>query len=150
MAQPKKTETVLQGPPTRNNKARLFFLLCAIFTTLAIPTVVLVWQTYNQLKWESFHQYRGMAEELIHRISNAIVDSVDKAESRSIAQYAFLVVTGDPVTNFVQRSPLSAFPVVADLPGTLGYFQVGTEGEFSTPLLPDRDTAPASVGLSNR
>ena len=126
---------------------RLKRLLAIFFLALAIPTGFLIWQTYSQLKWEAFHQYRGMAEELTSRIDASLAERVNTAEARSFADYTFLVVSGDPSANFVQRSPLSELPVTRDLPGVIGYFQVGTEGEFSTPLLPQSDSAPASFGI---
>ena len=39
-------------------RLRNFFVL--FFLALAAPTVVLIWQAYSQLKWEAFHQYRGI------------------------------------------------------------------------------------------
>ncbi len=130
------------------DKDRLKGLLAFFFLALALPTAVLIWQAYSQLKWEAFHQYRGMAEELSNRIDSALIDQIRTAEARSFADYTFLVVSGDPSANFVQRSPLSEYPLTQDLPGVIGYFQVGTEGEFSTPLLPQGNVDPASFGIS--
>ena len=129
------------------DKGRLKLLLALFFLALAIPTGALIWQAYSQLKWEAFHQYRGMAEGLTGRIDAGLSARIDAAEARSFADYTFLVVSGDPRANFVQRSPLSELPVAQDLPGVIGYFQVGTEGEFSTPLLPQSDSEPASFGI---
>jgi signal transduction histidine kinase len=129
------------------DKGRLKTLLALLFVALTIPTAVLIWQAYSQLKWESFHQYRGMAEELTTRIDASLIDRINTAEARSFADYSFLVVTGDPSANFVQRSPLSEFPVTQDLPGVIGYFQVGAAGAFSTPLLPQSSADPASFGV---
>jgi signal transduction histidine kinase len=127
---------------------RLKRLLALFFLTLAIPTVALIWQAYSQLKWESFHQYRGAAEELTARIDKKLIDIISAADQRSFADYAFLVVTGDPSANFIQRSPLSAYPVNDALPGVIGYFQVGAAGEFSTPLLPPPGSDAASLGIT--
>jgi signal transduction histidine kinase len=131
----------------RFDKRRLQTLLAFFFMALAVPTGVLIWQAYSQLKWEAFHQYRGMAEELTRRIDASVTAAIDGAEGRSFADYTFLVVSGDPSANFVQRSPLSELPVIQDLPGVIGYFQVGTDGEFSTPLLPQGHSVPASFGI---
>ncbi|MDH3663227.1 MAG: HAMP domain-containing histidine kinase [Alphaproteobacteria bacterium] len=136
-------KTLLKG----FDKGRLKSLLAFFFIALAVPTAVLIWQAYSQLKWEAFHQYRGMAEELTNRIDASLIDGIKADEARSFADYTFLVVSGDPSANFVQRSPLSEFPVAQALPGVIGYFQVGTAGEFSTPLLPQRDVEPASFGI---
>jgi signal transduction histidine kinase len=129
------------------DQGRLKRLLALFFMALAIPTGVLIWQAYSQLKWEAFHQYRGMAEELTSRIDASLAEWINAAEARTFADYTFFVVSGDPSANFVQRSPLSELPVIQDLPGVIGYFQVGTEGEFSTPLLPQSNSEPASFGI---
>ncbi len=78
------------------DKERLKMLLALLFMALAIPTAVLIWQAYSQLKWEAFHQYRGMAEELTNRMDSSLVDRINMAEARSFADYTFLVVSGDP------------------------------------------------------
>jgi len=130
------------------DRSRLRNLLALFFLALAIPTGVLVWQTYDQLKWEAFHQHRGLAEELTNRIDNRLANLVTAADARSFADYGFLVVTGDPSANFLQRSPLSSYPVTEDLPGVIGYFQVDTDGTFSTPLLPASGSDPQQLGIS--
>ena len=129
------------------DERRLRVLLAAIFIALAVPTAALIWQAWSQLKWEAFHQYRGVAEELTGRIDARMTDMIAAADDRSFADYTFLVVTGNPSANFLQRSPLSAYPVTEDLPGVLGYFQVDTDGTFSTPLLPPAGTAADQLGI---
>jgi len=127
---------------------RLRNFLTLLFLALAVPTAILIWQAYGQLKWEAFHQYRGVAEELTQRIDTRLNDMIQTADARSFADYTFLVVAGDPSANFVQRSPLSAYPVTADLPGVLGYFQVDTNGNFSSPVLPPEGAEAGSLGIS--
>jgi signal transduction histidine kinase len=129
------------------DKGRLRGLLALFFLALAVPTGVLIWQAYSQLKWEAFHQYRGVAEALTGRIDARLNDMINAADARSFADYTFLVVSGDPSANFVQRSPLSAYPVTEDLPGVLGYFQVDTLGAFSTPLLPPEGAQAVNLGI---
>ena len=137
-------KTLIQG----FDKVRLRNLLVLIFLALAVPTAILIWQAYSQLKWEAFHQYRGAAEELTGRIDTHLNEMIATADANSFADYTFLVVSGDPSAKFVQRSPLSAYPVTGDLPGVLGYFQVDTNGVFSTPLLPPEGTQAAILGIS--
>jgi signal transduction histidine kinase len=122
-------------------------LLALLFLALAVPTVVLVWQAYGQLKWEAFHQYRTIAEELTGRIDVRFIEIMNSIDARSFADYAFLIVSGEPSANFVQRSPLSAYPVQADVPGVIGYFQVDPDGTFSTPILPPEGTNPTGLGI---
>jgi hypothetical protein len=45
------------------DKGRLRNYIVLFFLALAVPTGVLIWQGYSQLKWEAFHQYRVVAEE---------------------------------------------------------------------------------------
>jgi len=130
------------------DQGRLKTLLAFFFLALAMPTVVLIWQAYSQLKWEAFHQYRSMAEGLSNRIDSVLIARLELAEARSFADYTFLVVAGDQKLSFVQRSPLSEYPVTQDMHGVIGYFQVGAKGEFSTPLLPQGNADPATFGIS--
>jgi len=129
------------------DRGRLRKLLALFFLALAAPTAILIWQAYSQLKWEAFHQYRGIAEQLSGRIDAHLNDMIASADAHSFADYTFLIVSGDPNAKFVQRSPLSAYPVTEELPGVLGYFQVDTDGVFSTPLLPPEGTQAAVLGI---
>jgi signal transduction histidine kinase len=130
------------------DRKRLRRWLAVFFLALAIPTGILVYQAYSQLKWEAFHQHRVLAEELAARIDARIVQLINTEEARSFADYAFLNVAGDPAANFLQRSPLSAWPHASPIPGLVGYFQVDTHGAFTTPLLPPTGTVASSVGIS--
>ena len=132
------------------DRKRLRLWMTAFFLATAIPTGILVYQAYSQLKWEAFHQHRVLAEELAARIDARIVQLVNTEEARSFADYAFLNVAGDPAGNFLQRSPLSAYPPASLIPGLIGYFQVDSAGEFTTPLLPPAGTATSTYGISAR
>ena len=118
------------------------------FLALAMPTGVLIWHAYGQLKWEAFHQHRMLAEELVARIDSRLSRLITEEEARSFTDYGFLVVIGDPSANFVQRSPLSVFPSAPAIPGLIGYFQVDAQGAFTTPLLPGPQVVPAAYGIS--
>ena len=136
--------------PLRRNsgssKDRLRRLLGLFFIALTIPSAILTWQAYSRLQWESFHQYQLLAEELLGRIDRRMRDMIAREEARAFTDYRFLVVEGAPAANYLQRSPLSGFPVRSDIPGLLGYFQVDADGRFTTPLLPD-DPKVVGAGL---
>ena len=132
-----------------SEKARLRRLLALFFVALAIPSAVLTWQAYSRLKWETFHRYQSMAEEMVDRIDGRLRELIAKEEARAFADYRFLVVEGAPEANYRQRSPLSGFPVKSDFPGLLGHFQVDADGRFTTPLLPDDPAvSPLAYGIS--
>lgn len=130
------------------SKQRLRLVLLGFFLALLVPTAFLIKQAYSQLKWEAFHQHRSMAEELVQRIDRRYRELLETESARRFTEYAFLNVTGDPDTNYVQRSPLSNFPVQSTLPGVIGYFQVDPQGRFSTPLLPDDELAAQRYGIA--
>ena len=126
---------------------RLRLLLVVFFLALAIPSGVLIHQAYGQMQWEAFHQQRLLAEELAGRIDERFQTLTEVEESRSFADYGFLVVSGDPSANFLQRSALSSFPPDSRLPGLLAHFQVDASGVFTTPLLPEEGTGFESLGI---
>lgn len=130
------------------NRRRLRVGLSVFFLALAVPTGVLIHHAYGQLKWEAFHQHRVLAEELAARIDARLIEIIDREEARSFADYAFLVVEGDQSANYLQRSPLATFPIVSDVPGLVGYFQVDPDGVLSTPLLPREETRALAFGIS--
>jgi signal transduction histidine kinase len=137
----------MRGVLGRLDERGLKVVLAVFFLALAIPSVVLVVQAMSQLKWAAFRSTQLAAEELATRIDATLRRGVAAEDARSFGDYSFLVVEGDAAANFVQRSPLSSFPVTSALPGVLGYFQVDAAGKLTTPLLPDPQGAAASYGI---
>ena len=117
--------------------------LALFFFALAVPTAVLIVEAYDELKWEAIYRHRLLAEELAGRIDNRFKALVGQEDRRSFTDYAFLNVTDD----LLQRSPLSAYPVASPVPGLLGYFQVDTDGAFSTPLVTANGSAATRYGV---
>lgn len=129
------------------DRRRLGLGLGLFCLALALPSGLLVYQAFSQLKWEAFHRQRTQAEDLATRIDRQLGRLIALEEARPFADYSFLTVAGDPAANFLQRSPLAAFPVPAGLPGLVGYFLVDARGELTTPLLP-RLAEPAALGIA--
>ena len=125
----------------------LRWLFADFFLALAVPAALLGAQAFSQLKWEALRTTQLAAEELAARVDAQLTAAIAAEDARSFGDYSFLVVTGDAAANFVQRSPLSAFPVTSGVPGVLGYFQVDAAGKLTTPLLPGSEVAPASYGI---
>ena len=67
--------------PKSFDKGRLRAWLAVFFLALAIPTAALIWQAYDQLKWEAFHQYRGLAGGLTSRVDAQLIDMIDTADA---------------------------------------------------------------------
>ena len=125
---------------------RLTLMLVLFFMALALPTSILVYQAYGQLKWEAFYQHQQLARELTLRIDSDFRDLIEREENRPISDYEFLNVAGDEGAAFLQRSPLSEFPLAAEVPGLLGYFQVDASGQLRTPIVPEANAS--SYGIS--
>jgi signal transduction histidine kinase len=130
------------------NKRRLQRGLILFFLALAIPTAVLIQQAYSQLKWESFHQHHLMAKELSSRIDAQFSQLIDTEQQRSFNDYSFLTLAGDPAANFLQRSPLSSYPIQSAIAGVIGYFQVDSAGNLVTPLLPEQLNQAGRYGIT--
>jgi signal transduction histidine kinase len=124
---------------------RLTLLLVLFFVALALPTSILVYQAYGQLKWEAFYQHQRLARELTLRIDDGFRDLIEREENRPISDYEFLNVSGSEGSAFLQRSPLSQFPMDVEIPGLLGYFQVDASGTLRTPIVPE--TNASSYGI---
>lgn len=118
------------------------------FLALAVPTGVLIKQAYSQLKWEAFHTQRVQAEELVGRIDTRYRELLDIESARSFTDYSFLNIAGEPSAKLFQHSPLSNFPVKSALPGVIGYFQIDTQGHFTTPLLPESEAEARRYGIA--
>ena len=127
---------------------RLRIMLLLFFTALAVPTVVLVYQAYGQLKWEAFHQHQQLAREMALRIDTRFNDLIVREESRSFSDYSFLNVIGSEGSSFLQRSPLSGFPLKSDIPGLVGYFQVDAKNQLATPIVPKSNAS--GYGISTQ
>jgi signal transduction histidine kinase len=124
---------------------QLAFVLVLLFLALALPSAVLVAQALTQIRWEAYHQYRLLADELATRIDGDLRRAIATEEARSGDDYRFLVVTdGAANATALQRSPLARLPVESPVPGVIGYFQVDADGTLSTPLLPDAADLPAA------
>jgi len=125
----------------------LSVLLLLFFVSLTLPSSILVYQAYRQLKWEAFYQQQRLARELTLRIDSGFRELIAREDKRPISDYEFLNVTGSGSSAFLQRSPLSQFPLQSEVPGLLGYFQIDASGRLHTPLVPDSN-AP-SYGISS-
>ena len=137
-----------RGVLRRFDERGLKLVLAAFFVALAVPAAALIAQAYSQLKYQAFRSTQVVAEELAGRIDATLRAAIATEDARSFGAYSFLVVEGDAAANFVQRSPLSQFPVVSAVPGVLGYFQVDAAGRLTTPLLPEAGVAAASYGIT--
>jgi len=131
------------------SKRRLSFLFTLFFLALAIPSAIISYIAYEKLRWETFHQYQQSAQSLGLEINNALNQAVIKEEIRSDTDYSFLIVEGDPNAKFLQRSILSRYPVESEFPGIIGYFQIDSNGVFSSPLMPKNSMQGNIYGLTS-
>ena len=122
--------------------------LLVFFIALALPTAILIQQSYSRLKWEAFHQHQVMADELATRIDTQLLQLINSEELRPFTDYSFLNVVGEKETRFFQRSPLSQYPIESSIPGVIGYFQVDSVGQLMTPVMPEIIADASSYGIS--
>ncbi len=132
------------------DKSKLRWWLLLFFLSLVIPTAVLIQQSYSRLRWETFHQHQVMADELTNRINKQLIRLINTEEQRAFTDYTFLNIAGVPSANFLQRSPLSKYPVQSDIPGLIGYFQVDAAGKLLTPFIPEDIEKADSYGIDKK
>ena len=104
----------------------------------------LTWLAYRQLQYESFYQHQALAESLVSQVDARVTTLFATEDQRSFVEFSYLMV-GEG--QYVQRSPLSQYPVNSAVPGLIAYFQVDATGGFSTPLLP---VTQISEGVEDR
>ena len=117
------------------NPSRLRKLMWLSFFALSLPTAVLVYKSYDQLKWEAFYQHRVLAEELSKTIDDKFLDLIRTEQRRAFSDYAFATSDSNNAS-LVKRSPLSTLPIENANLGVIGYFQIDASGQLSTPFLP--------------
>ena len=136
------------------SKTRTRAIFFVFFLALAIPSIILSFQAHQHLRWQSLHQFRQVALELVRQIDSSLLTAIKKEEARADTDYTFFVLAGAPEARFVQRSELSKFPVTNDIEGLIGYFQVDGNGLFSSPVLPSEhvqsEVTPSLYGISQR
>lgn len=110
-------------------------LLGVLWLALVVPSLFLIYQTRDQLQWESFYHYRGQATELAQRLDRQLQALIATEEARPYVDYQFLVMP-DAKNNFSRRSPLAQYPVQSELPGVVGYFQLDANGSLTSPVVP--------------
>jgi len=118
-------------------KLRLYFGL--LFLLLAVPIGILISYTYANLEEESFFFYRRGAEGVVASLQQQLSLTLADEENRPYTHYRYIYVADQPVPEQegLNLSPLSGFPVEANIPGILGYYQIDPDGSFHSPLLPD-------------
>ncbi len=126
-------------------RRRLAWVLGGVFAALLAASAALIVQSFDRLRFESFHAERALADEVAGRISREVATAMSAEAARPPTDYDFLVVTGE---RYVARSPLSSLPPQTELPGVLGYFQVDAAGHFSTPWLPADVRDPDELKLT--
>lgn len=114
---------------------------------IGAPVGLLIRHVYSQLRMEAYLQLKVDAEDLASKIDQRCQEIITAEEGRGFDEFSFLNVVGSNKNNgFLQRSPLSRFPVESRVPGIIGYFQLDPDGNFSSPLLP-KDGVTTRYGL---
>lgn len=121
------------------------WLMLLFFFILLVPTGILIYKAYDELKWEALHQQRQLAEALADRIDKELSRVIVEESRRGFNEYQFLLRRGDQAP--LQLSPLASVPPVSRIPGLIGYFQVDGKGRLTTPLLPENDAIAKRWGI---
>lgn len=117
------------------NRLKLFFVL--LFFAIAIPVVVLLFNSYQHFLTESQYAYKEQAYFVLQMLNQRIYDDLSIEEQRSYSEYRFIravpIIGGEEVT----ISKLAEMPIRSHYGGMIGYFQLDPDGGMHTPVLPD-------------
>ncbi len=116
----------------------LVFGLLGFVLALLIPLGVILSRVYGELKANVFYRYQDAGGELALRIDERIATLLQTEEARTFDQYSFYSVGESQLLpeKAVGYSPLSSLPPPSTVPGMVGYFQLGPDGRFESPVLP--------------
>ena len=128
---------------------RLRLALALFFIALALPTTALIYQAYQRLQWESFHQYQSLAEEFAARIDQGLLYLIASEDARPFTAYSYFNLITPTSGTLLQRSPLAVYPPPATVPGLIGHFQVDSAGRLSVPYVPPPGSDDAQAGLAH-
>jgi len=126
----------LNLPPGPDDPSRLRLGLALFFLAAAVPSAILAGLAWHQLRFETFFEYRGQAENLTAAIDLRLQTAVSTLARREPNEFRFFRAS-DGSSGIIERSPLAAVPPPGDLPGLVGYFEFAPSGAFSTPALPE-------------
>lgn len=114
---------------------RLSLLL--IFVVLLLPTIYLLYRSWEHLRTEAAFGQKERAFLQLQMLNQRIFDDLAIEERRSYTEYRFIravpVIGGEGVT----LSDLAHFPIQSQYAGMVGYFQLEPDGRIRTPVLPD-------------
>ena len=131
-----------------NSLRQLRAVLALFFVALAVPTAALIWQAYQRLQWESFHQHQSLAEEFAVRVDERLRELLQSEDARAFTEYAFFNVVTPTARGVLQRSPLAIYPPPPAIAGLIGHFQIDEQGVFSAPFVPPAGAPETQVGIS--
>lgn len=139
----------MSGSDASRARRRLRVGIGLFVLALAVPSLLLVHKAFDQIKWEAFRQQQVAAEEFASRVDAALAALIRDEDARPVGDFAFLTREDERTAGYGRRSPLAELPADGRIPGLVGWFQVGADGRFSTPLLPESRLTPAELGLTD-
>lgn len=118
--------------------SQLIFLLALFATALLLPLGFLAQHVYSELADNRHYDYQWNAEQVVKQ-TNKIIDKILTQENdRPFADYQFYKWVADPLTNKKEKtkSPLAHYDQIKHIPGYIGHFQVDSEDNYCSPILP--------------
>lgn len=111
----------------------------ALFGSLALLTSYM----FDELQADVRDRSIAQARELLNQINSRLRDILKVEEARPVDDYSFLRQAQNSLlpVEAIAFSPLAVLPPKAEIPGLIGYFQIGADGVISSPLLPEVDRA---------
>lgn len=133
---------------------RLKVLVVSAFILLAIPIIIILFFSLNQLKKSQNAEFLRQTEKVSSAINERLFKRNTLANLIATNEFAYFMYTFDPITKQVTKtlSPLTNLDYYNRADGVVGYFLLPESGEIRSPLLPyslDSKDKMVDVALSD-
>ena len=115
-------------------KAYVVLFLLLVFA----PLFAIAYYGYQQLEYELYFEYRWKASNIVEQVNSTIGSRIAKEQSRPASDYQYYTLVKNPMTDEITKglSPLSNLSEQKSITGLVGYFQISSGGDISSPLWP--------------
>lgn len=116
---------------------KIHVIFTGVFSVIALPLVVLLYQAYSQLELGTNSLYQGHAMFVANTLNQQIAKDLALEDKRSYSEYGFIrtiqVIGGEENT----LSELVDYPITSQYTGLIGHFQLTPDNSLRTPFLPE-------------
>jgi signal transduction histidine kinase len=121
------------------SKNSLTALLVAILVMTLIPLCLLSYFLNRYMTMQAYQEVKSQAAAITDFTNDRLRELIRSEDLRPFTEYSLNSVEEIGISYFLSVSPLARVKPSTSVPGVKAYFQIESNGRFSTPLWPKRD-----------